>query len=91
MSYRPRIPDHIHERIEIHTLGKRMSLNNVYIGLVKMMYDDDGSYKEWSSRLDKYCERNDAEELETLTHIMTEVINEGGEPNIKYKEKLKLD
>lgn len=68
-----------------------MSLNNVYIDLVLMMYDEDGTYKEWASRLNKYCERNDAEQLEVLTHIITETMNEDGEPDIKHREKLDLD
>lgn len=91
MSYRPRIPDSVHKRVQIHTLGQRVNKNQVYIDLVKAVYDEDGTYSEWMARIDGYCQDRDRDKIEVLTHIVTEVINEDGEPDIKYKEKLKLD
>jgi len=91
MSYRPRIPDDVHERVQRHTIGEQINKNQIYIDLIKVAYDEDGTYSEWLSRIDTYCQRNDCDKIEVLSHIITEVIDKGGEPNIKYKEKLQLD
>lgn len=90
MTYRPRIPDHVHERVEHHTVGKRIRDNQVYINAIEILYAEDGSNQEWIDRLNKYCDKSDVDQQEAMSNIINAVIDEDGEPNIKFKESIGL-
>lgn len=90
MPYRPRIPNEVHERVEKHTTGDRINENQLYINAILMFYNDTGKEYGWVDRIRQYCKSNELDEPEVLDKIICEVIDESGEPDIKFKEQLDL-
>lgn len=91
MTYRPRIPDSVHERVERHTIGKRKHDNEPYITGIKLLINEEGEKGEWVKTLNKYCDEHNLDGFTVLNKIITQVIDEDGEANIKYKERLDLE
>jgi len=90
MTYRPRIPDDVHERVEHHTAGKRIRDNQVYINAIELLYNQDGTNQEWVKRLNAYCDDSSMSQQEAISKIVKNVIDEDGEPKIRYKESIGL-
>lgn len=91
MSYRPRIPDDVHERVELNYIGNREHQNRAYINAVTLLINEDGDYHEWFRLLSKYCKKSNQDELKVLNQIMSQVLDEDGEPDIKFKQQLELE
>jgi len=91
MTYRPRIPDDVHERVEMYTVGKRINENRIYIEAVKILYDEEGSEEEWVGKLREYCDRHDEDISDVLNSLMESIFDNKGEADIQFKERLDLD
>lgn len=55
-----------------------------------MMYTDDKKDYEWYKRLRAYADENDEDIGETLNKLVTTVIDENGEPELRFKSSIGL-
>ena len=71
-------------------VGENGSPNQVYKQSISLTVDPSGEKQEWLKRIEKYADNNDIEETEVMDTIIKEVIDESGEPDIKFKESIGL-
>lgn len=90
MTYRPSIDSEVHERVQLHMIGKDGSANEIYMDAVKACIDEDGEEHEWFKRLQSYAEENDEEIGDVLDKIVTMVMDESGEPEVRFKSSIGL-
>jgi hypothetical protein len=58
--------------------------------LYNMMFDDEGDQLEWYELAKAYAEKNDKDIGEVLNTIITAVMDESGEPEIRFKNSIGL-
>ena len=90
MTYRPLISDSVHERVQLYMVGKNGSANKVYEDAMRSTISKEGDMHEWRGRGQQYADSQDKEPAEVLDDIITSVIDEDGEPNIKFKGPMDL-
>jgi len=91
MTYRPSISSEIDERVDLYMAGKTGNKNEVYERAIKLIIDENGKEHEWLPLLIAYSENTDQDIPDVLNQIIKEIIDDDGEPNIQFKERLDLD
>jgi len=105
MKYRPSIFREVDERVALYVAGKQGAKNDVYETAVKMMLDTKGnerpgvafmqtqikSNKQWVQLLYEYCDETEQNPEDVMNEVMTQLFDEDGEVNIKFKERLGLE
>ena len=104
MGYRAPISDEVHKRVQLYMVGQTGNNNEVYEDgarmlidssgeprdMYNMMFDQPGEVYDWVSRVKKYANDNDVDEGEVLEAIITNVIDEDGSAELKFKGKMGL-
>lgn len=88
---RPPITIELYNAAKKYCVDKRLSPKDLFEYAFSLIFTEDGEMREGVQRLEKHCEVHGGEEDAVLNKILTEVIDEDGDMNIKYKGKIDVD
>lgn len=91
MTYRPSIPEDVDERVDYFLAGKSAHKNETYTRAIKVLIDEDGNERDMFERMERFIDDEDISVPEALDYIVSQVIDEDGEPNLEFRKRLELD
>lgn len=91
MTYRPYIDDEVDERVGLYMARNSGNKKDIYEQGVQLMLNPHGKEYEWLRVIDKYAENTGLSRSDVLNQVIPQVIDNKGEAEIQFKERLGLD
>lgn len=88
---RPSMDKELYNHVKRYCVGKSDTIKSIVEQGAMVVVSEQGEVREGWRRLTEFAESKDAARYEVINHVLVQIIDEDGDADIKFKERLSLD